>query len=65
MDVRVGDILRMKKDHPCGSREFLVLRVGADFRVRCTGCGREFMTPRVRIERHIKEIIRPEPTGKN
>ena len=62
MDVRVGDTLLMKKPHPCGAREFLVLRVGADFRVRCKGCGHEVMTPRVKIERHIKQIHRPETT---
>ena len=46
MDIQVGDILRMKKEHPCGSKEMLVLRIGADFKLKCTGCGREFMTPR-------------------
>lgn len=48
----------MKKDHPCGSREFLVLRVGMDFKLRCTGCGREVMVPRRKIEKNIKKIIR-------
>ena len=60
MDVRVGDTLMMKKQHPCGAKEFLVLRSGADFRLRCKGCGHEMMVPRVKIERHIKEIVRPE-----
>ena len=41
MDVRVGDTLLMKKEHPCGAKEFLVLRSGADFRLRCKGCGHE------------------------
>lgn len=58
MDVQVGDKLQMKKNHPCGSREFLVLRVGMDFKLRCTGCGREVMAPRRRIEKNIKKIIR-------
>jgi len=58
MDVQVGDRLQMKKPHPCGSSEFLVLRVGMDFRVRCAGCGREVMLPRAKIERNIKKIIR-------
>ncbi len=58
MDVRVGDILVMKKPHPCGSREWLVLRVGADFRLRCLGCGREIMNTRSKAERGIKEIKR-------
>lgn len=60
MDVRVGDTLLMKKEHPCGGREFLVLRSGADFRIRCKGCGREVMAARRKIERNIKQIVRPE-----
>ena len=65
MDVQVGDVLRMKKPHPCGSFEFTVLRVGMDFRIRCTGCGREIMLPRVKIEKNIKKVIRPAgPEGK-
>lgn len=59
MDVRVGDILTMKKPHPCGAKEFLVLRSGMDFRIRCTGCGREVMLPRVKIEKNIKKVIKP------
>ena len=58
MDVRVGDILLMKKPHPCGGKEFEVLRIGADFRIRCKTCGREIMTPRAKVERHIKQIVR-------
>ena len=60
MDVRVGDTLLMKKEHPCGAKEFLVLRSGADFRIRCKGCGHEVMVARSKIERNIKQIIRPE-----
>lgn len=58
MDIQVGDILRMKKEHPCGSKEMLVLRIGADFKLKCTGCGREFMTPRSKCEKKIKSVIR-------
>ena len=58
MDVCVGDILTMKKPHPCGAREFLVLRSGMDFRLRCTGCGHEVMVPRVKAEKNIKRITR-------
>ncbi len=60
MDVRVGDVLRMKKPHPCGGSEMLVLRSGADFRLRCKKCGHEMMVPRVRIEKHIRAILREE-----
>jgi hypothetical protein len=58
MDVQVGDILRMKKPHPCGEHCFDVLRVGMDFKIRCRTCGREVMVPRAKIEKSIKEIIR-------
>jgi len=60
MDVRVGDTLLMKKEHPCGAKEFLVLRTGADFRIKCSGCGHEVMVARSKIERNIKQIIRPQ-----
>lgn len=58
MDVRVGDVLQMKKEHPCGSSEWDVLRIGMDFRIRCRGCGREVMVPRLKTERNIKKILR-------
>ncbi|MEG2144071.1 MAG: DUF951 domain-containing protein [Oscillospiraceae bacterium] len=57
MLINVGDILLMKKQHPCGASEFLVLRIGADFRLRCTGCGREIMITRVKAEKNIKKIM--------
>lgn len=60
MDVQVGDILEMKKAHPCGANRFSVLRVGMDFRIRCEGCGREVLVPRQKIERHIKKVHREE-----
>ena len=60
MDVRVGDVLRMKKPHPCGSQEFTVLRVGMDFKIRCNGCGREVMLPRLMCEKNIKKVLRPQ-----
>ncbi|MBR5495936.1 MAG: DUF951 domain-containing protein [Oscillospiraceae bacterium] len=58
MDVRVGDILEMKKPHPCGQKRFLVLRSGMDFKIRCTGCGHEIMVARAKCEKNIKKIIR-------
>lgn len=60
MDVRVGDILCMKKNHPCGSKEMYVIRSGMDFKLKCMGCGREFMVPRAKIEKSIKEIRHEE-----
>ena len=58
MDVRVGDILTMKKKHPCGADTWLVLRIGADFKLRCQGCGREVMGERRKFERQLRSIRR-------
>ena len=65
MDVRVGDVLVMKKKHPCGSIEFSVLRSGMDFRLRCLGCGREFMIPRSKAEKNINKILRENKEAKD
>jgi hypothetical protein len=56
MNINVGDILVMKKAHPCSSKEFLVLRIGADFKLRCCGCQHEIMIPRAKAEKNIKSI---------
>ena len=58
MDVQVGDILEMKKPHPCGGNTFLVGRVGMDFRIKCQTCGHEVMVPRAKVEKNIQKIIR-------
>ena len=60
MDVQVGDTIVTTKAHPCGASSFEVLRVGMDFKIRCTGCGREVMIPRAKIEKNIKKILRAE-----
>ncbi len=56
MDIAVGDVLVMKKNHPCGDNRFLVLRIGADFKLRCRGCGREMMLPRSKAEKSVKRV---------
>lgn len=58
MDVQVGDILSMKKEHPCGGKQWLVLRTGMDFKLRCLSCGHEVMGARSKFERNIKKIER-------
>lgn len=58
MDIRVGDILKMKKKHPCGSAQWEVLRIGADFRLKCTGCGHQIMIPRVKAEKNVRSVER-------
>ncbi len=60
MDVQVGDILTMKKPHPCGSHEWEVLRIGADFKLKCQGCGHEVFGPRSKFEKRIRNIVRKE-----
>lgn len=56
MNISVGDTIRMKKAHPCGSYEWEVLRAGMDFKIKCKGCGHMVMIPRVKLEKNIKEI---------
>ena len=58
MDIQLNDILVMKKAHPCGEKRWLVLRTGADFRLRCCGCGHEVMGQRSKFERNIKAVER-------
>ena len=60
MDVRVGDLLELKKAHPCGSKQWKVVRIGMDFRLICQGCGHELMIQRSKIEKNIRKIIREE-----
>ena len=60
MDIHVGDVLELKKEHPCGSRRWLVLRVGMDFKLRWEGCGHELMLPRSKAEKSIKRVLRTE-----
>ncbi len=56
MNYEVGDIIQMKKKHPCGSNEWKVLRVGADFRLKCLGCGHQVMLERKMVERNTRTI---------
>lgn len=51
-----GDILHMKKNHPCGSNKLEVIRVGSDVRVRCCGCGRDMTISRIKLEPNIKKV---------
>lgn len=55
-NYEVGDVVRLKKKHPCGSFEWEILRVGADFRLRCMGCGHQIMVPRKTVERNTKDL---------
>ena len=60
MNIGINDIIVMKKPHPCGEKRWLVLRTGADLRLRCMGCGHEVMLPRHKAEKNIKTIYSAE-----
>ena len=62
MDIKINDILVMKKAHPCGEKRWLVLRTGADFRLRCLGCGHEGMTPRQKAEKNMRTVEHSKPS---
>ncbi len=57
MQLNVGDRIEMKKQHPCGCKNFTLLRVGMDFKIKCEGCGREVMVPRTKVEKNIKKVL--------
>jgi hypothetical protein len=59
MDVRLDDVLVLKKPHPCGGNRWKVLRVGMDFRIQCLTCGHTVLKPRSKVEKAIKSIERP------
>ena len=53
----LGDIVEMKKLHPCGSNQFEIIRVGADIKIKCTGCGRIVMITRGKFKKEAKKIV--------
>ena len=58
-EYEVGDIVKMKKPHPCGSLVWEILRVGADFRLKCAGCGHQVMLARRQVEKSTKGLRKP------
>ncbi len=60
-DFQVGDVIRLKKPHPCGGHLWQVLRVGMDLRLQCQQCGRQVMLPRGEVEKRCQEILPPKP----
>ena len=57
MQLHVGDVVRMRKEHPCGGTGWEIMRVGMDFRIKCLKCGRVVMLPRVKFEKGIKTVL--------
>ena len=58
IQFRIGDIVQMKKKHPCGSQEWEVMQLGSDMRVKCCGCGHMVMLPRTKFEKNVKKTIK-------
>jgi len=61
-DIRLGDLVRMRKPHPCGSSDWEVVRLGADIGIRCQGCSRRVLLPRSQFVRQVKALLKPGPT---
>lgn len=59
MQLKLGDIVIMKKPHPCGSKEFEITRLGVDYKLKCVKCGREVMIPRIKAEKSIRALAKP------
>lgn len=62
MEYQVGDIVKLKKPHPCGSSEWEILRVGMDFRLKCMGCGHQVMVTRKLVEKNTRGVRKKEST---
>jgi hypothetical protein len=57
VDVRLGDVVRLRKEHPCGGADWTVVRVGADIGLRCTTCEHRVLLPRSQFERRLKQFV--------
>lgn len=57
LKIALGDILELKKPHPCGSKQFRCARLGSDIRIICTGCGRDMTLPRIKLEKAVRKVI--------
>ncbi len=65
MKLLVGDVVKMRKSHPCGGTEWEILRVGMDIRIKCLTCGRVVMLSRVNFEKGIKAIVKSQCEDSN
>jgi hypothetical protein len=59
---QLGDVVQMKKAHPCGSNEMEVIRMGMDIRIRCVGCKHSVLVPRAKFESKLKKVLRSNPS---
>lgn len=63
-EYHLGDVVQMKKTHPCGTNRWEIIRVGMDIKIKCLGCGRRVMLPRARFDKGVRAVeARPRPEG--
>ncbi|MBQ2276798.1 MAG: DUF951 domain-containing protein [Lachnospiraceae bacterium] len=60
MEFQVGEVIKLKKQHPCGTNEWEIIRVGADFRLKCKGCNHQVMVPRKLVEKNFRGKLSSE-----
>lgn len=60
MALEVGDVVELKKQHPCGSNNFEIVRTGADFRIKCLGCEKQIWLSRSELEKRIRKVVKQE-----
>ena len=61
-NFELGDVVQMKKQHPCGSKEFEIIRLGADIKIKCCGCERIIMLPRSKFQKDSKKVVKQNNT---
>lgn len=59
---QLGDVVQMKKAHPCGTNEMKIIRMGMDIRIKCTGCNHSVLMPRVKFEKKMRKVLRSDGT---
>ena len=57
LDYKLGSVVIMKKQHPCGTNKWEIIRVGADIKIKCIKCGRSIMLPRIDFNKKLKKVI--------
>lgn len=60
MDLKVGDVIQTRKQHPCGNNRFEIVRTGIDFRIKCLKCSKQIWIPRVKLEKRIRKVEKDE-----
>jgi hypothetical protein len=61
LELVLDDVVRLRKPHPCGSTDWVVVRLGADIGLRCLGCGRRVLLPRRTVEKRLKSFVSRGP----